>query len=129
MIKLKKLLIFAFDEDKCMIFAFYELTAFERTVGIVIIITFLVVILAYHVRLIRKILESEKAGKGKRIVGMVAIASIFWAIGIYLFYPIFSSDFFIFGFSFLGFVTSMVFSLIGGGLLSFGSTLGFDIVF
>lgn len=63
-----------------MVFASYDPTAFEKTLAYVIIVAVIVIIIIFHVLLVRKILENEKTGKGKRIIGMVIVASIFWII-------------------------------------------------
>ena len=112
-----------------MVIAFYEQTVFERTFGNVIIVAILVLILVFHVQLIKKILRSEKTGKGKRIIGMLAVASSPWVIGIWILYAIINAGFFFYGFHMAGFVISMSFCLVGAFLLWLGSSLGYDIAF
>jgi len=105
-----------------MVIAHYEPTAFGRTMEFVVIVAAIVGITIFHVLLIGMILKSKKTAKGKRIIGMVAIASIFWTIAlisILMGYAIMDQ---------LPILLS-IFFLFGAFLLCFGTGLGYLIAF
>ncbi|MHA1948074.1 MAG: hypothetical protein ACW97W_18425 [Candidatus Hodarchaeales archaeon] len=113
-----------------MVIASYDPTAFEKTMGNVMILAVLIVILIIHVLLVGKILRSERTEKGKRIIGMVAVASIFWVIA---YFPMMMgyANMLSYGFAIRSgmFFFPSILYLFGAFLLCLGSTIGYYITF
>lgn len=114
-----------------MVITTYYPSAFEQIMGYVFIIAVIVVISVYHISLVRKILESNRTGKIKRIIGMVAIASIFWLLSVI---PLMMGIVNIANYGFamstpMFFVIPVTAYLLGAFFLCLGSGVGYSIAF